>query len=218
MLWYPFRKKVLQITQRLGVELERSPSERIGLEALHIHGAQLRVWLPEPLRQSMGIVAHDLQTTISQYLREYFVVYLYGSHALAGMLKNGIGIYYTPPPVPKSATDDVDAPAFSRVHKVEFIPGLGKNIVPLKLYLNEKIKADLQALADKSGIALSQFVREILVSHFLGHTVWPERKQLFTSEQADLAEQWENGDLETSCIQRPSQRQENALAGRVERL
>jgi hypothetical protein len=207
MLWFPFRKRLLQITQNLGVELERAPSERLGLEALHIHGSQLRVWLPEALRQSMGIVANDLDVTISQYLREYFVVYLYGSHALAGMLNNGTGIYYTPPPQPESAVDDFDPPMFSRVHSVEFIPGLGKNIVPLKLYLHEKIKADLQVLADKAGIALSQFVREILVSHFLGHTVWPERKPLFTAKQADLANQWANGDLETSYIRWPSQRQ-----------
>lgn len=216
MLWFPFRKRVLQITQSLGIELERSPSERQGLEELHLNRAQLRVWIPEPLRQSMDIVANDLETTISQYLREYFVVYLYGSHALTGMLRNKTGIFYTPPPSPPKSFEDDGIPVFSRVPSVEFIPGLGKNIVPLKLYLHEKMKADLQVIADTSGIALSQFVREILVSHFLGHTVWPERQQLFTAEQAALANQWADGELESSFISRPSQSQENLLEGKVE--
>ena len=107
---------------------------------------------------------------------------------------------------------------FSRVHTVEFIPGLGKNIVPLKLYLHEKMKADLQVMANTSGIALSQFVREILVSHFLGHTVWPERKKLITKEQEALANSWEAGDIAVEFIRSPSPEEEAALLGKIETI
>ena len=107
---------------------------------------------------------------------------------------------------------------FSRARVVDFIPGLGKNIVPLKLFLHEKMKADLQVLADKAGLPLSQFVREILVSHFLGHTVWPERNTLWMSEQEEVADGWENGIIEEERVSSPSSEVEAALEGKVEVL
>jgi hypothetical protein len=101
---------------------------------------------------------------------------------------------------------------------VDYIPGLGKNIVPLKLFLHEKMKADLQALADKAGIPLSQFVREILVSHFLGHAVWPERNALWTQEQQEIAEGWVSGNVEEDGIESPSTEEEDAIEGKIEVL
>jgi len=173
--------------------------------------------LPESLRGAMDQVAQHLDTTLSKYLREYFVVYLYGNHALIDMYKNKTGIFYEPPKE-NILEDDFNTPMFSRVRSVEFIPGLGKNIVPFKVFLHAQIKADLQLLADKSEMALSQFVREILVSHVLGHTVWPERQQMLNTEHIAIANEWEYGHLKADSIREPSAKEEASLDGKVEYL
>lgn len=101
-----------------------------------------------------------------------------------------IGLYFEPPVV---TADEPARIMYSRAPTVECIPGLGKNIVPLKIRLHQRIKDDLQLLADRAGIPLSQFVREILISHFFGQTFWSDRLQKWTKEQEHIATEWEQG-------------------------
>ena len=42
--------------------------------------------------------------------------------------------------------------------------------------------------------------RELLASHFLGHTVWPERIALWVQEEEKIATDWENGITEGETI------------------
>ena len=186
-----------------------------GLANLYGNDAELRVYISEPLRLAMDEVAHHLEKTVSEYLRDFLIVYLYGTYELLCMYENKTGFFYNPPP---AEDPENGRPMFSRSRSVDFIPGLGKNIVPLKLFLHEKIKVDLQVTADKAGLPLSQFVLELLVSHFLGHTVWPERKQLFTLEQVKVATQWESDGANCEYIQSPNHEEEEALEGKIETL
>ncbi|MDO9050534.1 MAG: hypothetical protein Q7U70_03470 [Methylotenera sp.] len=184
-----------------------------GIDNLYANDTELRIWIPEPLNVAMKEAADFLRVSLSKHLRELFVIYLYGLHELLCMKENKTGIFHPPPP-PKPD----NGIRFSRARVVDYIPGLGKNIVPLKLFLHEKMKADLQVLADKAGLPLSQFVREILVSHFLGHTVWPERNSLWTREQQEIAHGWELGTIEEDGITSPTDDEEAALEGKVEVL
>ncbi len=215
MLWFPFKRNPLDIESKSPHDSE--PTNNVGPELIDLlaNNATLRIWLPEPLRLAMDQVVKHLDTTLSKYLREYFVVYLYGNHTLIDMYKNKTGIFYEPPKETTSV-DSFKRTMYSRVCSVEFIPGLGKNIVPLKIFLNAQIKSDLQSLADKSEMALSQFIREILVSHFLGHTVWPERQQMLKVDHLAIANQWEAGDLDALSVHQPSAKEETALEGKVE--
>jgi hypothetical protein len=216
MLWFLFRKKPIDIESKSSDEYEPIHKIRSELLDLLANDAQMRIWLPEPLRLAMDQVARHLDTTLSKYLREYFVVYLYGNHVLIDMYKNQTGIFYKPPNKEAIEEGQYDRTMFSRARSVECIPGLGKNIVPLKIFLNAQIKTDLQMLADQSGVALSHFVREILVSHFLGHTVWPERQQMLDVGNISIANQWETGDLNAHTVRQPSAQEEAALEGRIE--
>jgi hypothetical protein len=165
-----------------------------GIGELAAHDAELRLWLPSPLKSAMGECADEMDVTVAKYLREFLVVYLYGAHELLRMKAERSGLYYAPPPSPPPS-DPFQSSAsgikFSRAPAVDCIPGLGKNIVPVKLHLHEKLKSDLENLAMASGIPLGQFVREILASHFLGHTVWAERKRGWTERQQKIADDWE---------------------------
>lgn len=156
-----------------------------GIGNLCANSAELRIWLPVPAKAAMEECTAEMQVRTAKYLRELLVVYLYGAHELLRMKAEDAGLYYIPPPPPPSNSPPSSSGGimFSRAQAVECIPGLGKNIVPIKLFLHEKMKADLESLAKVAGMPLGQFVREILVSHFLGHTVWPERKQSWSAAQ-----------------------------------
>lgn len=182
-----------------------------GINDLAENDAKLRLWLPGPLKSAMNECVVEMDVTAAKYLREFLAVYLYGAHELLRMKTEKMGLYYVPPPAPPSGRA-----LFSRAHAVDCIPGLGKNIAPIKLHLHKKMKADLESLAAASGVPLGQFVREILVSHFLGHTVWPGHKQSWTEAQKAVADDWETGRIEGHRITEPSTDEEATIDGRVE--
>lgn len=214
MFWFWFRKKFLDEASTIEDKIKPLYEGDRGITDLYAKNAELRVWVPEPLNVAMKESTVYLQETLSAYLRQLIAVYLYGTHELLCMYENETGIFHPEPPPEPSGSRVM----FSRARVVDYIPGLGKNIVPLKLFLHEKMKADLQLLADKADVPLSQFVREILVSHFFGHTVWPERHALLTSEQQEVADGWENGIIEEKRVSSLSSEVEAALEGKVEVL
>ena len=179
---------------------------------LHSNSAVLRIWLPVPAMAAMEESMAEMGITAAKYLREFLVVCLYGGHELLRMKAEKTGLYYVPPPVPDNGI------RFSRGSSDECVPGMGKNIVPIKLHLNEKMKADIEALAKNAGIPLGQFVREILISHFLGHTVWPERTQTWTTEQKEIADGWEGGRVEAEYFRWSTLEERDATQGRVNKI
>ena len=141
------------------------------LQDLSQNEAELRVWLPEEIKKALDEIISDQRMTAAKYIREFFVLYLYGMHELLKMQQNHKGLYYTPLPKPKRCEPEQDSGIrYSRAPSIKCLPGLGKNIVPLKIFIPERMKDDLQKLADRVGIPLSRFTREVLASHFFGHT------------------------------------------------
>ena len=133
------------------------------------------------------------------------------------MKLNKTGLYYVPPPVePSGVDDDISRVMFSRMSTTEAIPGLGKNMFPIKIFIPERIKSDLQACADKAEIPLSTFVREILVSNILGHTLWPERVRGWSQEEEIIATDWEEGRLEPEVFYESGSELEQSLKGKTE--
>lgn len=166
-----------------------------GIYDLADNEAVLRLWLPVPLKTAMDEAIAEMGVTAAKYLREFFVVYLYGAHELLRMKAERTGLYYVPPPVPRS-----EQIMFSRAATVDCIPGLGKSIVAAKIKIPQKIKDDLDLLANRAGVPLSRYTRELLVSHFLGHMVWPERIAVWARDEEKIATDWENGIAEGETV------------------
>jgi predicted DNA-binding protein len=162
------------------------------------YSGELRVWLPTTVSVALGDMSDETNQTVSAYLREFFAYYLYGAHDFIRMQKEFTGVFYKMEKhsadlaVYQESMSEYEDIMFSRSSATESIPDLGKNIVPLKVYIAAKMKEDLQVLADKAGIPLSTFVREILVSNLLGHTFWAERLPKLTELEYEGATAWEN--------------------------
>jgi hypothetical protein len=68
---------------------------------------------------------------------------------------------------------------------------LGKNIAPIKMWLPTRLKTDLKTLAEHVGLTPSNYVREILISHLLGHGMLLQRPTMFKLFPAPDADIWE---------------------------
>jgi hypothetical protein len=169
-----------------------------GVFDLHSNSAELRLWLPAVVKLAMDECINEMEVSAAKYLREFFVIYLYGAHELLRMQRNKTGIYYKPPPKLESSRGN--SVMFSRSPTEDCVPGLGKNIIPIKLFLNEKIKIDLETLAKQAAIPLGQLARELIISHFLGHTIWPERNTSLLDEERRIAEEWVCGHIKEENV------------------
>jgi hypothetical protein len=173
-----------------------------GLLDLSENSAVLRLWLPEAGRIALNQTTKNSGMVGAKYIREFFVSYLYGAHELLRMRSMKEGLYYVPLPKYLSETGEGASGGikFSRAPSVEYIPGLGKNIFPFKVFLPQRIKDDLQVLADKVDIPLSQFVREILITHFFGQTFWPAKLKSWSEEHERIGIEWEKAEREAVKI------------------
>lgn len=191
------------------------------LNDLSENSAILRVWLPEAGKTALDEVVKRAGMVAAKYLREFFVVYLYGLHELLKMKATERGLYYIPAPEPlvndPSCKRDSSRVMYSRAASVECIPGLGKNIIPLKVFIPQRIKDDLQELADKADVSLSQLTREILVSHFFGHTFWPEKLRNWSDDQERVGVEWEQGARENEVSTHSNESQAEADGNSVVR-
>lgn len=139
----------------------------------------VKVWLPEQLDERLRQIADHQFSSRSVLVRNALFIYVYGAYAYLQMRQDSDGFYYH-----DDRNDDV---RFSR--SVNRAPQLGKNSINFKVWLPEALKNDLGLLADQAGITLSHFVREILVSHFMGHLELPERQELL-QQSKDAPDDW----------------------------
>jgi len=156
---------------------------------LAIEDVTLKFWLPDAVERALEDLAKYYQVTVSLMVRILLADYVYGRYALAYMRENEVGIHRRDP----------GSPMFSRnlsVREVSYIykiPELGKNIAPIKVWVAQRMKDDLQILANHTGILLSKFVRELIVGGVLGRGTLPERPKLDAVLPLPAAEAWEQG-------------------------
>lgn len=145
---------------------------------------QLRVWLPEPLKEALWRISEYQYENVSEYVRDFLAIHLYGVHEVIRMEKDGTGIHYDP-----MYAEGLRKYSLERTR--EHIPHLGKNIYGLKLYLQKQVKQDLQDAAESFAIPLSRYVRHLLVSHVFGHNFWPHPLPSWMIQKDDAADAWE---------------------------
>lgn len=134
---------------------------------LNQQAAQLRVWLPEQAKQALIELGNLEEVSMTVYLTEFFVTYLYGYHELLRMKATRKGLFE-----PLQSTSNRRSCAMEVRNPPE--PDLGKNIFALKIFMPSKLKADLQQWANEAGVPLGQFVRMIICQHLFGKEFAPK--------------------------------------------
>jgi len=128
----------------------------------------LKVWLPEAVKITLDEMSEFSETPISDIIRRSLYIYLYGQYDLMSSIEKGRDEFAMKGSVAMSASPEY----FNRTAE------LGKNNYDVKVWIAMKMKRDLQNLADKSGLKLSEFTREILISNLFGHTYLSERDEM----------------------------------------
>ncbi|MGH8501472.1 MAG: hypothetical protein ACREVE_03200 [Gammaproteobacteria bacterium] len=147
------------------------------LTAFRANDVAMKVWLPEAVDEILKQLSDHWPSSRSEMIRDTLFVYVYGQYAFAQMKAQNDGFFYVDP----------DRILFSRARGP--LPALGKSIKSYKVWMPAKLRDDLKAMAAESGMALSHYVREILISSFMGHLKLPAREH--ASHQAhSKPDQW----------------------------
>jgi hypothetical protein len=128
------------------------------------HWVPLKIWLPEPLDEVLRQLGDHLHASRSALIRDALFIYVYGRYIYTQMEAEREGCFFD------------KGLRYSR--GVSRTPKLGKNLINFKVWLPAKLREDMQTLAELAGIRLSHFVREVLISAFMGHLRLPEREAL----------------------------------------
>lgn len=158
-------------------------------EDLTQHDTAQKIWLPEPAAEAMKELAARNGDSMSEALRQMLAQHCYGVYAFVVMNEKIPGLF----------KETVSSAMFSRAREEEggkkrvstyWVPELGKNVSPIKLWIPARMRRDLQTLADHVGIPLSQYLREIVISRLLGHGTLPKRPEMLKAAPLPSADAW----------------------------
>jgi hypothetical protein len=167
-----------------GAGLSRLIPER-NYQGLNTQSDQLRVWLPDPAKTALEELAERAETSMTVYLIEYFVSYLYGQYELQRMREARMGLYE--PKTTKYSLMGVREPE---------LPDLGKNIYALKIFVPAKMKADLQKLAERAQVTLGEYVRSLVCANLFGQEYGVRSTFEIAIAQERAASEWEKSAAE----------------------
>jgi predicted DNA-binding protein len=125
----------------------------------------MKVWLPEQVDEIIAQLSDHWSASRSAIIRDTLFVYVYGQYTFTQMQADRDGFFY-----------DSGTRFFSR--SPNRMQSLGKNTKNYKVFLPERLRDDLKTLANQSGLTLSHFTREVLISSFMGHQSLSERQTL----------------------------------------
>lgn len=199
-MWPFLKSKHVEKISNIASEEKRKPmnfsalvSDMGNYEDLGKHDFALKFWLPEPAEKAVRELAEMDGASMSEALRQFFTIHCYGLYVFS-VIKNerpnlfkddgGMSALFSRQRVEKSGKTRVDT---------YWVPELGKNVAPVKIWVPQRVRHDLQILADHVDIKLSQYIREIVISRLLGHGTLPKRPEMLIAAPLSAAEDWCDG-------------------------
>lgn len=193
---WQFLKRKLEENQKEVVEQRRRPlvfSEIVAgmgdFSDLANHDVALKFWLPEAVEQALREISERSELSASEFLRQFLAIHCYGLYAFYQMTDSMPRLFKEQSGIKFSKAVEEQPKGKKRVDTY-WVPELGKNVVPIKIWIPKRMKADLQALAEHVGLTLSNYVRETLISRLLGHGMLPQRPTMFQAFPNSVADDW----------------------------
>lgn len=171
---------------------------------LRTHDKALKFWLPEPAYEALEDLCARNGDSVSEALRQFFAAHCYGIYAYQLMIEAVPDLFKEPSGMAsirfsRKGPGEVRNPTY-------WVPELGKNVEPVKVWIPARMANELQMLAEHVGIKRSQYMREIVISRLLGHGTVPMRPEMLKAEPLQSAEKWcEGGDDEEMPMRQASE-------------
>lgn len=157
------------------------------------HDAALKFWLPEPIDAALKELCARGGESMSEMLRRFLAQHCYGVYAVEVMREALPGLFRDPDEIPavlRLSKSPPNTPNGKVRVDTYWVPELGKNVAPIKVWIPSRLRSDLEVLATHVDIKLSQYVREIVISRLLGHGTLPKRPQMLEAAPLSSAEDW----------------------------
>lgn len=163
---------------------------------LSTHDSALKFWLPEPALEALRELCAINGDSLSETLRQFFAHHCYGIYAFQLMNKKLPGLFkdLDDSDVCFSRTRASDDPPGKKRAYTYWVPELGKNVKPIKVWVPLRLRNDLQLLADHVELNLSQYTREIVIARILGHGTLPYRPEMLAAAPLSAAQDWCDGE------------------------
>ena len=152
------------------------------------HDIAMKFWLPELAYLALKEIGDMNGDSVSETLRQFFAHHCYGIYAFQWMTLQNPKLFKDP--VVRFSRGKLSEPAGKKRLETYWVPELGKNVVPVKVWVPSRIRNDLQTLATHVGLNLSQYVREIVISRLLGHGTLPLRPEMLQAMPLPAAQDW----------------------------
>ncbi len=159
---------------------------------LRNHDCALKFWLSEPAMEALREMCARNGDSVSEVLRQFFAHHCYGIYAYYVMTDAIPNLFKEPEP-PRFRTVQEKIPVGKKRVTTYWVPELGKNVMPVKIWIAQRMRDDLQVLADHVDLKLSQYAREIVISRILGHGTLPHRPEMLNAAPLPAAEKWCRG-------------------------
>lgn len=153
------------------------------------HDVQFKFWLPEAGKQALHELSERSELSASEFIRQFLAVHCYGLYALYQMTDKIPNLFREQRGVLFSKAEQKPPKGKKRIDTY-WIPELGKNIAPIKVWIPQRMKANLKILAENVGLTPSNYVREILISRLLGHGMLPQRPAMFRAFPTPASDDW----------------------------
>lgn len=150
----------------------------------------IKFWVPEPLAEALEDLRERDGVSMSQLIRQYLIVHCYGLYAIRLMLEADPHLFKDREVDSEIRFSRATPPDNKKRVDTYFVPELGKNVAPFKLWIPKRLRDDLQILADHVGLKLSQYLREIIISRLLGHGTLPLRPEMLRASPTPAADDW----------------------------
>ena len=194
--------------------------ESIGdLSDLETHDASVKFWIPEPAADALKQIKKFRSESINETLLIFLLGHCYGFYLQQSLLSRHPGVYRDPDALLDIRFSHRKQPEGYREPKrktVYYVPELGKNIFPIKLWIPQRLKDDLERLALHVNLTLSEYLREIVISRLFGHGMMPMRPEMLEVSDSSVADAWCLGDDSGPWAEVSPEVYQESLAGRTE--
>jgi hypothetical protein len=157
------------------------------------HDAALKFWLPEPVYAALKELCARGGESMSEMLRRFLAQHCYGVYAVELMREALPGLFRDFDEMPEGlqfSRSRTNTPTGKVRIDTYWVPELGKNVAPIKVWVPSRLRSDLEVLASHVNIKLSQYVREIVISRLLGHCTLPKRPQMLEAAPLPSVDDW----------------------------
>lgn len=165
-MWDLFNSELLENAENYRVEKQQKRLEKTDEikqqvqnlpDMLNDHNAVIKFWVPEVILQC---IAEENWKSISEATRDFFIEHCYGKQALKYLYEQ------------EQQTISLKKVSYDHIEKImpiyEFY-NLGKNCCGIKLRCHSVLKDALTTLAKLNKLSLSEYLRRILITHYLGN-------------------------------------------------